>query len=803
MDHKICRAFVPKVSDQIDSETLRLLGKYFKEEFFSNLPDEWKRFKISHILEKHGQNETVAVSTLESTSIKTYSKHLKDRFGWASIKKFSFAWTLEVLPRNHNNNSYFISKEGTHIFLIYIKAATLIMKDPKAYPKAGIQEICNYQSDEPFVNIPESFFTFSPDIQINGANCQIYCGTRHFLRKTASEEPFYHGKTTNYLSEYDFKVDNSVIISEILKARELINVLKNATGSLRIEQNLDYTISKSPHDICDFFYKHLEQLIRYLSISSNEIFREEFDIHRLKLASLKPRCGRNFFGAALDYYERHNQDSFECWTLCGIPVVYLQLQVIPYHIWPGLILAYLNIFEEMVNQAVSRKRLLGFIPTVNLEVICLFERFLQYCFSGNGMKIGRDSPLACVFFDNLVTRSFPYLSPLYFRHKGVWEIVYEAYPTEKMFCFSSFLGYSKFRAYFFVLETFSFADLSSFADALIESIKRILQALFEKDLNAKTLISLTSMFSNATWGEMRTKNVQIGCDISLKDWLKGLLTLFLPGTNVARIKPLSLRFLCNLMKNRSDDYVKNNITFLLNRLTRYFHNSNMKWLPMISDSGISHAIICSLTISDDFFKLLDFSACGIEFYQNVFIPRLFNAFKQTKVYLNNSERISEISERAVFCCNLLQDRFFKLYFFKMLFFSGSLIRRRYNNIQKLVMIYSTKLIPLIILYYGLCSSESNIVDLFKRTKKRKHHDPEPFKDLISIKTLVDLDLYSGGSSWISLRRNENYAKELDKIEIYFDGCEYENVLKMLTLENYEHDNRLKDTLLAVFKHLRN
>jgi hypothetical protein len=111
MDHKISRSQVPNTSDPLDYQTLKLFGKHFEQEFFSGLPAEWAFYGIRHVLEKHGQNETVALSSVGLPSLKNFSDHLKSRYGWNAVEKFSLAWTLEWLPKNHLNNSFFLAKD--------------------------------------------------------------------------------------------------------------------------------------------------------------------------------------------------------------------------------------------------------------------------------------------------------------------------------------------------------------------------------------------------------------------------------------------------------------------------------------------------------------------------------------------------------------------------------------------------------------------------------------------------------------------------------------------------------------------
>jgi hypothetical protein len=131
LDHKVSSANQPEIVESLDSDTLKLFGGIYANLFLANLPEKYRNtsFKIYHILEKHGQNETVWMSCGETQSIRNFSVGLSQRYGWSHVYSFSFAWTLEVLfivcndcrmQQAHEckskNFSHFISESGLSFF---------------------------------------------------------------------------------------------------------------------------------------------------------------------------------------------------------------------------------------------------------------------------------------------------------------------------------------------------------------------------------------------------------------------------------------------------------------------------------------------------------------------------------------------------------------------------------------------------------------------------------------------------------------------------------------------------------------
>jgi hypothetical protein len=131
LDHKINASNVPKIAKNLDYETMQMFGKFFQEEFLKNSPDDWKEYKIYHLIEKHGQNETIYLSPSDLTALSNFSEYLAGRYGWESVNKFYFAWTLEVIFTScdgcranidhscfESGFSHFMSKNGKFYLLI-------------------------------------------------------------------------------------------------------------------------------------------------------------------------------------------------------------------------------------------------------------------------------------------------------------------------------------------------------------------------------------------------------------------------------------------------------------------------------------------------------------------------------------------------------------------------------------------------------------------------------------------------------------------------------------------------------------
>ena len=460
----------------------------------------------------------------------------------------------------------------------------LLMTDPQPFPKAGIQSICNYQSNHPLRAIKDK--DSLDGILIQATNSQIYCGTRHFLRKKASDEPFYHGEVTNLLADYECHVQRSAVDGCIQRYRNMIEGLKNATGCMRIEQNYDFVVLENLRDMSCFFTKHLMGFVESVGLSRGLIMDSEYNIHRDKVKKLANRKLAAKILNVFNYYEKHMSPNFFVWQIGGVPLFYLDILIVPFHIWPGLTLSYIDIFERMISDVLLKKNQMGFVPTVNLEVIAVFERFLQYLFSGNAVKLGANSLLSQVLFENVEKRNFPYLSPNFYYYEKCWAILPEKYPMNKMFCFSTFLSCSQFRSCLLRLETCLFSEFSSFTESFIEALKRILQALYEKSLGRRNSSSLEGVFNEKSMKKLLSSMHAQGCDVSLSSWTSQLIKLFGADVDPSRIKPIPLRLLRNLVLHRFDSIDILSSSQLSSRISTFLNNSNIKWIPLITEKGI-------------------------------------------------------------------------------------------------------------------------------------------------------------------------------------------------------------------------
>ncbi len=89
------------------------------------LPEQFQAYDIFHVLEKHGQNETIWMSCTAEDSSQQYAVQISQRYGWNNVRTFSIAWTLELLftscedcrkQKAHdcksNSFSHFVSQSG-------------------------------------------------------------------------------------------------------------------------------------------------------------------------------------------------------------------------------------------------------------------------------------------------------------------------------------------------------------------------------------------------------------------------------------------------------------------------------------------------------------------------------------------------------------------------------------------------------------------------------------------------------------------------------------------------------------------
>ncbi len=126
----------------------------------------FRHARIRLVLERHGQN--VSLNLADPYCFKNLARDFDLKYNWSSIESVSFAWTCEIFPEvevlsESYDNSLFISREG----------ASKVMKSGTIteYCKGGLQNLCNYQSSSPFINVQKFINNHNvnePQVKISG-----------------------------------------------------------------------------------------------------------------------------------------------------------------------------------------------------------------------------------------------------------------------------------------------------------------------------------------------------------------------------------------------------------------------------------------------------------------------------------------------------------------------------------------------------------------------------------------------------------------------------------------------------------
>jgi hypothetical protein len=673
------------------------------------------------------------------------------------------------------------------------------MKEPVSYRKAGLKELCNFQSKFPFIAF-ESMIADTPimsSISIEGGNSQIYCGTRHFLRKTAHDEPFYSGKITDSLSAMH-AFDETKIRNEMESAEEKIESLKDSPGCLRLEQNMNYTIDQTASniDFRRFFSEHISAVINVQLVS-----RKRYGLN--SYSNLRERASKSSLLSLevcklLDYYEEIGLGDLELWALCNVPLYQLGITTVPYRIWPGILKGYMQVFKCILDKAISTVKDYNFLPTEYLEVICIYERTMQYLFSGNPKKLGKGTDFEAVIWLNIKEKSFPLMSSRFFQYStNGWKILVENYPLN-FWCFSSFLTNSKPRKLFYNLEKTFGGSYAEFCDALCNSF--VLSVFDEVNAVMTMDLSVSDLFDERVYKSLMKKSVlRSSARISLDLWILSVIhfltdTLLKNVTKIKKIRPISLRQICLFLHFK--EFKK--LSRLQKFLSKYFETVNPFWLPVIDDNGYQIDTVCIVDTSHGAIQeIFDVSDRNLDFYDRVFLPSILKKFQFGSLYQNYRIQISKYN--SCFDSFWIQSSIpFRMFFFKMLFYAMYLVKKPNSKIDKLFEQYANKLAPLILLF-EIISKKANEIDLFRKLKKGSF---APFKDYISIGTLSQLNLCSNNKSWVTLEISGKLSSEWTQFKRLLNAKNIYEAYDFICLEAYRDKKEYISRVQSIIRYLR-
>jgi hypothetical protein len=654
------------------------------------------------------------------------------------------------------------------------------MRDPIPYRKGALRELCNYQSKYPFITFEKHFAPSNGDspIIIQCGNSQIYCGTRHFLRKTAFDEPFYSGNITKTFSMPSKVFEDLKIFEELTAAEEKVESLKEAPGCLRLEQNVQY-LRVGEVDFLQFFSAHLQSIWEVFPVSRMKFQYDKYPdlLHRFASNS---QLSSNLC-KLLGIYMESFIDGFEMWGLCGVPIYDLQIITVSFDIWPGILKGYIKLFSCVCKKSIRFLNLNGYLPTDYLEVICVLERVMQYLFSGNPKKIGRDTETDVLVWRQIEEKNFPRLHSNYFIYsKNGWKLHADNCRHE-YWCFSSFLSTGTPRKVLHTLESSINRPFRIFAkeffNALLLSIDNELESALHLKKNERR-------FSEQTYLDLKTLKQLKSCKkISLEAWIATLVTI-IRNPSFKRISPPSFGYVCTFIRNKKRLESDNSHNRLSNFLLQDFESLNPFWLPYINRNGFRMDMICLIESSDKaIVEILDITETRLDFYDISFIPLILKRFQESLLYRNHQHKLFPLlmkiqSSRVVIDVN------FRVFFFKMLFHAISLLKNPSSKMEKLVKQFSVKLAPLILLY-DIIFLKLDVIDLYRRLKNA---NTAPFKDYISTSTLDKLNVCTDCNSWTTIKIKKNLAYQWSNIEKMIASGDSENALRVLCLE-WDHKKK--------------
>jgi hypothetical protein len=397
---------------------------------------------------------------------------------------------------------------------------------------------------------------------------QIYSTTKYYFRPVASKEPFFKGPYSSFLSETlssnhrfeSFKKKKLVIESrsEIQNAKNIIESLASAPHKMRFEQVMTYQIGNvQDFTMASFLPVHMPQFLLVFGIatqtlSGNEeiqdfcednITGKDFKYNTTAIKTFEENCNRAIQG----------EDDFNInlVTLLGVPMLALDLMWVKNHVWPGILVPYLDMFESLINTAIVSLNadVEAYIKTNELEVYGNAERIIQYLFSGDKRKLGQTRIVEVTgLADSLQQHNYPRM------HSEFYNISFDRMPcidttawplhphTEKILlnCFSEFYKEAaSSRRLLYSLE--SCLEAHTETERLGTELFRFLRELsiqFYREKIQQTNISdaLLEEDSGPIFGNtellhvLKTKGIVKGDQsIHLRSWAEGLANALVSG----------------------------------------------------------------------------------------------------------------------------------------------------------------------------------------------------------------------------------------------------------------------------------
>ncbi len=341
---------------------------------------------------------------------------------------------------------------------------------------------------------------------------------------------------------------------------------------------------------------------------------------------------------------------------------------------------------------------------------------------------------------------------------------------------------------FFELEQGLSSPLPEFCDAFVQSILNSAIFLYAKE-------SFPKLFDIQTYDELMNRGYIRANQMCVEDWVNELLRRVNPYPQeiaIAKLKPLSLQYIRSLLRYGGKRFDDDTFSYLSMFIIDAISRQKPFWLPAIGPEGYEKNNLCRIHARS--FKLqnkLDFSDMKLSFYQTRLLPFLCNRFMNSKKYKDNHVFLDQLLE-SLKRFDLKQDPRFRIYFLKMVFYSINIVSKPSNDTDQFVTQFSSKFVPLLLLFVVLAERSSEHLDLFRKRKRVTLDGGLPFifKDFITRSILFDLKIIEKIVYWEFLRLGDCYISEANQL-IDFQKTKDDNAIRnLLCLSEYKENSSI-------------
>jgi hypothetical protein len=192
-----------------------------------------------------------------------------------------------------------------------------------------------------------------------------------------------------------------------------VNSLEKVNKGLRLEQELYYEITEDDvyRDWSSFFFDNLSDLLKRFGLNVKKITSEnELAVTAEEIEKMDSNCKEDLLEVVGRLMDSESSE-LTLFTLNGVPLLELDPLLVENHVWPGMLHAYLSMFESSTKLFIDfiRDSQEKFILTASLEVLSMQERIMSYLFSGDIRKLGKREIYNMGLRDSLLQRNYPCL----------------------------------------------------------------------------------------------------------------------------------------------------------------------------------------------------------------------------------------------------------------------------------------------------------------------------------------------------------------------------------------------------------